>query len=95
MARGVKGTGEHGGSGTLYNGGCKCEPCVVAHRKRMAVLRTARWAQRVIGEDGYWFHPFAPNHNRSTYNNYGCRCAVCRADHSAYMETVHEKRRGK
>ena len=33
-------------------------------------------------------------HGNSLYNNYGCRCAVCRAGHAAYAARIRDRKRG-
>lgn len=36
--------------------------------------------------------PPAVIHNRSRYNNYGCRCPVCKKDHAAYYRDYRRRR---
>ena len=75
------GKAAHGGSGTLYNRGCRCAPCLVAHRLRTRIARKARFAERVWRvADGvpYLYAVRASVHgSKSTYTNWGCRCPPC------------------
>lgn len=77
--RGVRWSAEHGGSGAMYNRGCRCEPCKARHRERMTEGNKRRWAQRVTGANGDWFAASVLDHGTSSaYTNWGCRCDPCR-----------------
>ena len=52
----------HGGAGTRYEQGCRCDEGRAAHAARK---------KRLIGRT-------PPTHGASGYNNFGCRCEVCR-----------------
>lgn len=60
---------KHGGAGYAYEQGCRCEVCVEAWNARHRELRAARSAREVPDS--------VPHGVRSTYVNYGCRCAAC------------------
>lgn len=77
----MPGSATHGGSGTLYNQGCRCELCTEAHRVRMMLSNRTRFNERIRGANGDWYAPRASTHGTSsTYTNWGCRCDPCRAE---------------
>lgn len=93
MARGVPGSAEHGGTGSLYNTGCRCEPCVLGHRARMAKSRKERRASRVWIE-GHLVAVKARFHGTaSTYQNWGCGCPPCLEAGREKNRSLHEKMR--
>lgn len=87
MPQGHSGSATHGGSGTLYNKGCRCDPCRVAHYRRMAASVAKRWAARIPGENGRPYAVGAHSHgSTSTYTNWGCRCDPCTEAQRARFE---------
>lgn len=87
---------QHGGSGSKYNDGCRCDACKGAHRQRLRAAKLRRMAERieVVGLDGrtYLLAAKANKHGSyCTYNNWGCRCPACRLDHARAMR---QRKRG-
>ena len=63
----------HGGSGSGYTQGCRCELCKMAYARRQRVRRKRRGEELRAGLVN-------PQHGtRSTYLNYECRCPECTA----------------
>lgn len=86
---------------TRYYWGCTCATCVAAarkrHRERPPKPRSKTRAEylarlaRTAANGGV-----APTevHNAHTYNNWGCRCGPCTADHLAKMRRYRSGKRG-
>lgn len=95
MPQGRPRSAVHGGSGTLYNQGCRCEPCREAHRERMRDGNARRAAERIRGENGDWYAPRAAEHGTtSTYSNWGCRCDPCKdrqSERNLWYHQTHRK----
>lgn len=78
---------KHGGTGTLYNRGCKCDECRAAHSVRMQEARVVRHEKMLLGEVN-------PPHGKvSTYTNYLCRCDPCVAAHAQSCADYAAKRK--
>lgn len=62
-----------------YSDGCRCEVCCEAKRTYMRARRQKAAARRELAAAGGGYH-FVPNitHGRSGYNEFSCRCPVCR-----------------
>ena len=56
---------------STYRHGCRCEDCRVAHTAYTVVERAVR-AERLAADP-----TLAPHGKRTTYTNWGCRCALC------------------
>lgn len=83
---------EHGRSVT-YTKGCRCDLCRAAAVEKRAVLRKARYAERIM-VDGRWFAPrVAANAHGTlaTYGNWGCRCEPCTKAASVEGRERHAK----
>lgn len=93
MPKGKPGSAAHGGSGGLYNDGCRCEPCRISHRARMLVGVQKRFRERVTGANGRPYAPRARVHGSpSTYGNWGCRCDPCLLAGSKHNQRQKEER---
>ena len=64
----------HGGSGSLYQRGCRCDACKTANRDRVERRRK----ERTPPPEGDARHGMA-----STYENWTCRCELCASANSA------------
>lgn len=62
---------DHGTRTAYVHDQCRCDPCRKANAKYAQELRS-----RLYGTE-------PPDHNASSYTNYGCRCKICRDDHNA------------
>lgn len=62
---------EHG-TPSMYNRGCRCEPCKTRQRQRAKEQQAKRLAKVQAGEASF-------AHGLSGYTNWNCRCAVCKA----------------
>lgn len=79
----------HGSNSTYQNHGCRCEPCVEAHRiahNKMIERLRARVARGEIE---------IPHGTQNGYGNYGCRCAACRGAHADNRARYNRRRKGK
>lgn len=84
---------EHGGTGSRYEQGCRCDVCTDAHRTRVRKRRYARMENREV-VDGRLVAVDAPSHGKaSTYKNWGCRCAPCTDAHTVMCGTYFRARR--
>lgn len=60
----------HGGSGSTYSYGCRCDECRAAHSKRTLLARRRRRKQLP--------YTLLYHGEYSTYINWQCRCEECR-----------------
>jgi hypothetical protein len=78
--------GKHG-TPYCYSRGCRRQECTAANTARQAKLRRDRAADPSRAD--------AAGHGKSsTYKNYGCRCGLCRKDHTrdcAALKAAREK----
>lgn len=58
------------GTPSMYNAGCRCEPCKNRHSNRMRLLRHQR-LERLEARGGEF------EHGTSGYVSWGCRCDTC------------------
>jgi hypothetical protein len=84
----------HGGAGTRYQAGCRCDECTRAHNDRIRRRQHERFAARVL-VDGCLVAPLpADRHGRgTTYRNHGCRCRPCTDAHAADCAYDHQRRK--
>lgn len=74
------------GTGTNYNRGCRCEPCVLFNRGRSERTRKRLAAEFEAGVK-------EPKHGQvSTYTNYGCRCELCSEAHAEALVKEYKSR---
>ena len=67
---------QHGTYRAYIDDGCRCTACREANRVTCAAWR-ARQGEPL-------------RHDASTYSNYRCRCATCRAAHAAKMRLRYQ-----
>jgi hypothetical protein len=93
MPKGFPGSAEHGGTGSLYNSGCRCELCVLAHRRRMREGRVRRRSERVMVKGALVAVKAATHGTVSTYRNWGCQCPPCHKAGQISNRQTHRKYR--
>lgn len=69
-----------------YKAGCRCSACREANR----VYQSAANARRRLDPSGA---DRAGHGKRSTYNNYGCRCLLCRVASANAQRDYRERRK--
>jgi hypothetical protein len=62
---------------------CRCDDCRRAHKRHNQKRRERRFATRDTADF---------MHNASGYTNWGCRCALCKADHHDAMVAAYQSR---
>ena len=63
-----------------------CDGCRVAYNRRAALRKARRYAERVErGGVLVAVREGLPHGTKSTYNNWGCRCAPCTAANAAEL----------
>lgn len=73
----------HGGSGRMYEYGCRCDICRAAHNARINRRRRERDPADYTGEHG----------KPSTYVNWNCRCDLCREAWSEVNRIRYQRRK--
>lgn len=79
-------TPQHG-SPSAYKKGCRCSECRAGRAQRAQKQREGRARRRLrseAAEDSF-------THGLAAYTNWGCRCAVCTAEHSAACKGVSQR----
>lgn len=73
------------GTASTYRNGCRCEPCRIANTKRTRQERQARRERLRVDPS------LAPHGRYTTYENWGCRCDACSADHEERMRSPEHR----
>lgn len=85
--------GRHG-TRTCYASGCRCARCTEAQRVGLGERKAQRYADRELTDGRLVATAAGLTHgNKSTYNNWGCRCRPCTEVNSARSAAYYRARR--
>lgn len=82
------------GHSTYHNHGCRCDVCrSAASAYKQARREKARAARRTAEAEGGRYVAEGVTHGENGYDNYMCRCDVCRTAHNTASNRRARRRR--